>query len=232
MMTIHFHDSHYSNSILKHVFRREFLFIVFCLFVFYSLSIGVCLDRKCNYSEGGDDEVADFQVSLPQSIGDDLLEFQEAGLGIEDGGDGGDAHIRRFGLVQNDGHDSGQELVFVDEAQGSQGVDDVGAQSLRHHSALGVSDEAFDGRRDLGVGKSHQSHHLLLVSSRILEGFHSLATVLGHGVGSAGSSIGETGQSYQVAERQADGSSQFPIPNTSKTSSSVPAFSGWIVNHK
>ena len=138
-----------------------------------------------NYPEGGDDKVADFQVGLPQSTSNDLLEFQEAGLSVENGGDGGDAGVGGLALVQNDGHNGGKEFILVDQTQRCQRVDDVGAQSFRHHSIFGVRDQTLDGRRDLGVGKSQKSNNFLLVGLGILESFDGHAAVLADSVGFA-----------------------------------------------
>ena len=163
-----------------------------------------------SYLEGGDDEVAHFHVALPDGDGDELLQFQEGGFGGEDGGDGRDAHFGAFGHVQHDGHNSSQEFTAVVHSQRLQGVDDVGTQSVRHDAALGVGDEALDGRRDLGVVEGHQSDHLLRVGFGVFEGVESDAAVFVESISLARAVWVGACDSHQVTVRHGDGSLQFP----------------------
>jgi len=178
----------------------------------------LCFDLSYyHYLEGGNDEVADFQVTFPKSTSNELLQFQERGVGLEHGSDGCDTDFSGFSWVQNDGHDNAEEFVLVHETQRCQGVDDMGTESLINSSVFGERDQAFDGRWNLGVAESHEGKHFLIVILSILESFNSDAAVFVDSVSFASSTLTGAGESNQVAERQSDGGFQFPLEAKNKT---------------
>lgn len=163
------------------------------------------------YPEGGNDEVADFQVAFPHGHGDELLELQEAGLAVKDGGNSSDTNLGGFGHVQNDGHNSSKEFVLVGVGQRCHGIDDVRAEDVGNNSTFGVRDEALNGGWDLGVAEGQQSDHLFGVRFSIFEGFESDTGVFVKSIGFAWAVlVGRAGDSDQVAVSHSNGSSHFP----------------------
>lgn len=150
-------------------------------------------------------------VAFPDGASDELLQFEEGGLGAEQAGHGGHTDLGRLGGVEDQRHDGRQELVAVNGGNRLQGEDDLRADSGGDGSGLGVRDQALDGRDQVGVAKGHQSHNHLGVGLGRLEGFVGHAGVLVDGVGLARAQfVGRAGDADQVAESQSDGTSQFP----------------------
>merc|ERR1719268_530659 len=162
------------------------------------------------YPEGSDDEVADFQVTFPHSDGNQLLEFQESGLNIEDGGDGSNTNFGGLGHVQNDGHNGSKEFIPVSVSQRRQGIDDMRAKSAGNDSALDVRDETLNGGWDFGVAKSQEGNHLLGVRFGIFEGFESNTAVFVKSISFAWAVlVGRAGDSDQVTVSHSDSGSHF-----------------------
>lgn len=167
--------------------------------------------KSLSYAEGSDHVVEDLSVALPDGGTDELLQFEESRLRSEKSGDGGNTDLGSFSDVQDQGHNSRQELVAVDLAEGSQGVDNLGTKSVRNGTRTSQREQTFDHGRQFGVAHGLQSDNLFWVGLGILESLLSHTAVLADGIGLARALFqGVASHADQVAERQSNGTTEFP----------------------
>jgi len=139
------------------------------------------------------------------------LKIEESGLGSEKGGYGSNTDLGSFSDVQDQRHNSRQELVTVDLTEGSKGVDDLGPESVRNGTGASQREQTFYHRRQFSVTHGLQGDNLLGVRLGILESLLGHTAVFADGVSLARALLkGVASHTDQMAERQSNGTTEFP----------------------